>query len=143
MKFAKIFLASFLLLAVASAFIAPKSHAKKFTTKYYEYTETNNDFVISTGTDARLQSTSDWTVQTSQPSTLTGTGKIYYFTIIYTVGGGASEPTEQNILDALATKYNDAGSSGHTFSFDSGNTFTITDVASTGTDVQYTLTEKL
>jgi len=112
MKNVRIFLASFVLLAIASAFITPKSHvqtAKKSHALRTPITVTeelawtggdgNGDFVIATSNSTaalRLKNPSDWPAvfQTFGNTTCSGSSKICKVTISYTYdpANGETDP---------------------------------------------------
>jgi len=140
MKILKSIFASFVLLALTTAF-ATKSHAQ--TTKYYEYTGTGG-FTIAEDAKTDLTTAGNWTERTSLtlPDCI-GSNDICYFQVDYTLPANTTAPTKQQILDKLATKYNDATAHGHFFNYDSGHTFTVSITIDGHTfDLVFTIVER-
>jgi hypothetical protein len=143
MKFAKYFFASFLLLAITTAF-ATKSHAQ--TTVNKEIAWTSTAFVISDETSSsRLSNSANWTgFQTVGTQACNNSSKVCKATISYTYNTppGDPNPSVQDVINAIANNYTpDTTPATHTGHFPTNNTFTF-QVSGNSTVITVTIVEK-
>jgi len=128
MKILKSIFASFLLLALTTAF-ATKGHAQ--TTGEIVYTSGTN-FEISTGSQSTLQTEGNWgSLQALGTKTdCSGSNYLCKITYSYTLTEGQTAPSRSQIIAGIAGTYNDTN---HTF----GSSFVVG-----GVTVNFTVVQK-
>jgi hypothetical protein len=121
MKFAKIFLASFVLLAVASAFIAPKSHIKapekKFTTVdnelVWDGSTLGGEFVLGSTSSSALSVAANYASAFDTWGTTSfsaGTDDIAKIRVTYTYTSTDPAPSIQDVATQVFNHYTSSGS---------------------------------